>query len=200
VRVLALDYGTARIGVAVSDPEGITAQPLEAIQRGRGRGNPLAAIARLVREYEVERIVVGLPLHMEGQPGEQARAAQAFGGSIAASTGLPVEYLDERWTTLEAGRALDALGVRGRRRRERLDGAAAAILLRTFLDRRRVGQAPPGARSDAQRSEAGQAPPGARSDAQRSEAKNSPDGVREAAPPGTVGTTSGGGTCGGCSG
>jgi putative Holliday junction resolvase len=140
VRVLALDHGAARIGVAVSDPEGIVAQPLPAIRcRGAGRGSsPLAAVAELVREYQVECVVVGLPLHMEGQAGEQAREARAFGDRVAQRTGVRVEFLDERWTTREAERALDELGLRGARRRERVDGAAAAILLRTFLERRRA--------------------------------------------------------------
>jgi putative Holliday junction resolvase len=136
-----LDYGEQRIGAAVTDPTGVVAQPLETIhtKRKAGRVRPLDRIAQLVGEYEVERIVVGLPLHMDGRAGEQAAAAQRFGRQVAQRTGLPVEYLDERWTTVEASRALGEAGLRGSRRRERLDATAAALLLRTFLDRRSLG-------------------------------------------------------------
>jgi putative Holliday junction resolvase len=136
VRILALDYGEQRIGAAVTDPMGIVAQPLETIARRSRDGGALEAIARLVRDYEVEQIVLGLPLHMDGRPGEQAAAVQRFGRQIAERTGVPVEYLDERWTTVEASRALGELGVTGAKRRAHLDAAAAAILLRTFLERR----------------------------------------------------------------
>jgi len=136
VRILALDYGTARIGAAVSDPDGLFAQPLETIAT-RSKGGPFARIAALIREYDVEQLVVGLPLHMDGRAGEQVAVSRKFGEELAARTGLPVAFLDERWTTREAGRALDALGLRGARRRERLDAAAAAILLRTFIEQRR---------------------------------------------------------------
>jgi putative Holliday junction resolvase len=139
MRILALDYGERRIGAAVTDPTGILAQPLAAIERGAKRAPVLDQIAALVRDYEVVRIVIGLPLHMDGRAGDQAAAAQRFGAEVAARTGVAVEYLDERWTTVEAERALGALGLRGARRRARVDSTAAAILLRTFLERRSAG-------------------------------------------------------------
>jgi putative holliday junction resolvase len=135
LRILALDYGERRIGVAVSDPTGMLAQPLETIDRKRGKTGPLERIGQLVREYAVERIILGLPLHMDGRAGEEVATVQRFGAQVSARTGVPVEYLDERWTTVEAGRALQELGVRGQRRRERIDATAAAILLRAFLER-----------------------------------------------------------------
>jgi putative Holliday junction resolvase len=138
MRVLALDPGERRIGVALSDPTGTLAQPLEVIER-RGAGNRhLDRIADLVKEHAVERIVVGLPLHMDGRAGAEAENARRLGEAVAARTGLPIDFVDERWTTREAERTLRALGERGRRVRERADAVAAALVLRTWLDRRRA--------------------------------------------------------------
>lgn len=135
---MGLDYGERRVGVAMTDPTGAFAQPLESIQ-GRGSAERvLERLEELVREYQVSRIVVGLPLHMDGSRGEQAHRAQAFGERVARRLGLPVEYQDERWTSREAERALAPAGAssrRRRRRREQIDPVAAAILLRTWLAR-----------------------------------------------------------------
>ncbi len=137
MRVLGLDPGERRIGVALSDPTGTLAQPLEVIVR-RGRdATHLDRIADLVKDHDVRHVVVGLPLHMDGRAGQEAEAARRLGDAIAARTGLPVDFVDERWTTLEAERTLRALGSRGRRVRERADAVAAALVLRTWLDRRR---------------------------------------------------------------
>ena len=132
--VLGLDYGTRRIGLAVSDPEGHFAFPAGALER-RGRQKDLAALADVIQERGVRRIVLGLPLHMDGSAGEMAEAVRAFAGHLERATGLPVELLDERWTTSEAERALRESG--GRRRRGDVDAVAATILLRTWLERRR---------------------------------------------------------------
>jgi putative Holliday junction resolvase len=138
MRVLALDPGERRIGVATTDPTGTLAIPLLVIER-RGRGaEHLERIADLVKEHDVRQIVVGLPLHMSGRAGAEAEAARRLGSAVAARTGLPVDYVDERWTTREAERTLRDLGTRGRRLRERADAVAAALLLRTWLDRRRA--------------------------------------------------------------
>ncbi len=133
--VLGLDYGTRRIGLAVSDAGGTFAFPAGAIER-RGLEKDLAALADVIQERGVRRIVLGLPLHMDGRAGDMAEAVQTFAGHLERATGLPVELLDERWTTLEAERALRELG--GRRRRGDVDSVAAAILLRTWLERQRV--------------------------------------------------------------
>lgn len=132
VRTLGLDYGERRIGVAVSDPTDRFAQPLETLE---ARAQPLERIAALVDEYEVARIVVGLPLQMDGRAGVQAERTRRFGAEVAERTGLPVEYLDERLTSVEATRVLAQAGGKPSRNRERVDRVAAALLLGTFLER-----------------------------------------------------------------
>lgn len=137
VRTLALDYGERRIGVAISDPTGAIAQPLETIASTAGGRDALERIAELVRKHEVDQIVVGLPLHMNGRAGPEADRARAFGERVRARAGVAVDYLDERWTSLEAERVLDEAGVRKRKQRGRVDPIAAALLLRTWLELRR---------------------------------------------------------------
>ena len=138
VRTLALDYGERRIGVAISDATGMIAQPLETIAASAGGGrDALERIAELVRSHEVGQIVVGLPLHMNGRAGPEAERARAFGERVRARAGVAVDYLDERWTSVEASRALDEGGVKRRDQRGRVDPIAAALLLRTWLELRR---------------------------------------------------------------
>ena len=134
VRTLALDWGERRIGVAISDSTGLIAQPLETIgSSGDGR-DALARVAELVQKHEVDQIVVGLPLHMNGRRGPEAERARAFGERVRARVGVAVDYLDERWTSLEAERVLDEVGVKRRKQRGRVDPIAAALLLRTWLE------------------------------------------------------------------
>jgi putative Holliday junction resolvase len=137
VRTLALDYGEARIGVAISDPTGLLAQPLETIVTQPGDAKALARIAEIVKTQEVGQIVIGLPLHMSGRAGPEVERANAFGERVRKRTGVPVEYLDERWTTREATRAMDDAGVSRKKQRGRVDPIAAALLLRTWLELRR---------------------------------------------------------------
>ena len=143
MRTLGLDYGERRIGVAVSDPTGLLAQPLETIQRpGRsgGRGGEQRAVERvvaLVAEYEVGRIVLGLPLQMDGREGEAVARTRAFGDVIARETGLPVDYVDERLTSREAERVLVAARGKPSRHKDRVDRVAAALVLQTWLERER---------------------------------------------------------------
>jgi putative Holliday junction resolvase len=132
--VMALDYGTRRIGLAISDAEGSFAFPAGALT-SKGRARDLEELARLVADRGVRRIVVGLPIHMSGQRGETARAAEEFANEVAKATGLPVEMLDERWTTREAERSLAESKSGRRRRREAVDSAAATLLLQTWLAR-----------------------------------------------------------------
>jgi putative Holliday junction resolvase len=134
MRVLGLDLGRRRIGLALSDEKGVIALPAGALQR-RDLASDLASLRDLAAEREVERIVVGLPIHMNGSRGAEAQAAEAFARDLAEATGLPVDTLDERWTTQEAERALRATGRTGRRAREVVDSVAATILLRTYLAR-----------------------------------------------------------------
>jgi putative Holliday junction resolvase len=134
-RILGLDYGSHRIGTAVSDPLGITAQPLAAIQR-QGESRDIEAIGALVREYSVRTVLIGLPLHLSGEEGTQAKQARQFGKRIAERLGIPVETWDERMTTAQAERHLIASGVRRKKRKEIRDSLSAVILLQSALDYR----------------------------------------------------------------
>lgn len=131
-RVLALDPGTRRVGVAVSDPLGITAQPHGVLDAAEP--DLLGRIARLAADLEVERIVVGLPISLNGTEGPAAAAARRFAGEVAEATGLPIDFADERFTTVSAERVLQQAGLPGRRRRAVRDRLAAAILLQAYLD------------------------------------------------------------------
>jgi len=138
-RVLGLDLGSKRIGLALSDIEFAIALP-EGILERKGLARDLEALTLLVQERGVARIVVGLPIHMNGRRGPEARAAEAFARALAEATGLPVDLQDERWTTLEADRALRATGHSARERRAHVDAVAASLLLRAYLERRRSGR------------------------------------------------------------
>ena len=137
-RVLGVDLGSRRIGLALSDPLGVMASPLAVIER---RGDVRAdhrAILEAAREAEVERIVVGLPVSLSGRLGPAARAASSEVAELVAAAGdLPVETYDERLTTVTAERALAAGGVRGQARRRVVDKVAAAVMLQAWLDGRR---------------------------------------------------------------
>ncbi len=132
---LGLDHGERRIGVAVSDPTGTIALPHSVIDR---RGDDVAgALRSLTDEYGVELIVVGLPLQLSGEEGISAQAARAFADSVAEESGLPVALQDERYTTVTAEEALLEGGVRRRQRRDVRDKVAAAVMLQSYLDRKR---------------------------------------------------------------
>jgi putative Holliday junction resolvase len=159
VRTLALDPGERRIGVAITDPTGTLPQPLETIET-RGLESPAALerIAEIVEKYGVGRIVIGLALHMDGREGEQARSARSFGARLAQALGVEVEFIDERWSSLEAERSIRASEERGsprsdgrrargghprarkeraRQEKGRVDRVAATLLLGTWLERAR---------------------------------------------------------------
>ena len=134
--VMALDYGTKRIGMAISDAEGTFAFPAGHIAC-RSRKRDLEALQAVVDERGVQRIVVGLPIHLDGRKGETTRAAEAFANEVAVSTQLPVEMLDERWTSRQAERAFAETRPARSRKRERgdVDAAAATLLLQNYLER-----------------------------------------------------------------
>ena len=134
-RILALDYGPRRTGVAVSDREGTVALPLGVIDARRE--DPLSALRRIVAEYEVGKIVLGLPLTEAGEMGEAAQRVLAFKERLEAELRVPVELVDERWTTLEAEGRLKAAGYRHLKRTGKTDAVAAQILLETYLARRK---------------------------------------------------------------
>jgi putative Holliday junction resolvase len=141
--VVGLDLGERRIGVAVSDRSGITAVPHTTLQRS-GDADADAdrrAIARVVAELGAERVVVGLPLSLDGTSGPAARAAEAEAHALAAVLPVPVELVDERFTTVTANRSLAGAGVRGRDRRRKVDEVAATVLLQTWLDGRQRADA-----------------------------------------------------------
>ena len=135
MRSLGIDYGTKRIGLALSDPEGRMAVPLDTLQRKDDR-SALRAIAALARREGVGRFVVGEPVGLDGTRGEAAERARRFGERLAEMTGLPVEMVNESLTSVEAAERLRAAGVDPRRNPERLDAVAAQILLQEALDRR----------------------------------------------------------------
>lgn len=132
--VLGLDYGGRRIGLAVSDAEGAIAFPVGALQR-KGLGRDLAALGELIRERGVVAIVVGLPLQLDGRAGAGAEAARAFAEALRGATGLPVELVDERYTTALAERVLAEAPRRARRSKEKVDALAATLILRSYLER-----------------------------------------------------------------
>ena len=137
MRTLGLDFGTKRIGLAISDSEGEFAFPKGKLDR-KGRKQDLAALSELVERNEVERIVIGIPLHMNGREGVGADAARSFASDLGEVTGIHVDTLDERLSTVEAERMLQASGHNARKRKEVVDSVAASIILRTYLDLQRT--------------------------------------------------------------
>ncbi len=135
MRVLALDVGDKRIGVAISDPSQVLARSLQVIQRGSGQEN-FAAVTRLVKEYEVERVVVGYPRSLDGTAGEQADKVERYAAGLAESLTVPVLLWDERFSTVSAERLMREAGLRGKKKRERVDAVAAAVILQDYLDSR----------------------------------------------------------------
>jgi putative Holliday junction resolvase len=133
-RVLGLDLGDARIGVAISDDERRLAVPLGTIHTGAPAD--VKAIAALVREHDVALVVVGHPLLLSGQAGERAHHAERFADALRAILDVPVELHDERLSTVEAERSLRGAGLHGRERRRVIDRSAATVILQAFLDAR----------------------------------------------------------------
>lgn len=138
-RVLAIDYGERRVGLALSDPTGVLASPLPTLTRRAGKRPPFAAILEIIAAQDVRQLVVGLPLTLEGGESDWTREVRAFGDRLAERAGLPVAWLDERMTSVRAERAVRSLGLpkRERERKDRIDAAAAVLILQAFLDRER---------------------------------------------------------------
>lgn len=139
MRIMGLDYGSKTVGVAVSDPLGITAQAVETIWRKDENKlrKTCAHIEELIREYEVGFIVLGLPKHMNNDIGERAQKALEFGEMIGRRTGLEVAMWDERLTTVEAERILIENKVRRENRKQYIDKIAAVFILQGYLDSKR---------------------------------------------------------------
>jgi putative pre-16S rRNA nuclease len=142
--VLGLDLGERRIGLAVSDPGGVIAFPIGALER-RGLRADLRALCDLIRERGVVAVAVGLPLHLDGRAGTGAEAARRFAHALGEAASLPVALVDERMTTVIAERTLrEAPRGRGRGKRpakHQVDALAATLILRTYLEQPRAGRA-----------------------------------------------------------
>lgn len=136
MRVLALDLGSKRIGIAVSDRSGTIASPLMVLQRSGRIATDHTRIKEIVEAEEAVLVVVGLPLSMNGSTGTAARAAIAEAAALATVVGVPVETFDERRTTVTADRILLDAGKRAPERRKIIDKVAAAVILQTWLDGR----------------------------------------------------------------
>lgn len=137
-RRLGVDVGTVRIGVAVSDPDGILATPVETVRRD-SRGGHLRRLSRLANEFQVVEVVVGLPRTLANRAGSSAEDAVAFADALAGRLDpVPVRLSDERLTTVSAARSLREAGVRAKDQREKIDQAAAVAILQGWLDQRRA--------------------------------------------------------------
>ena len=130
MRFLGIDVGDKRIGIAITDPTNTIAQPLTTIKRGEG---DIEAICDLTRENDVGEIVVGLPINMNGTRGEMAEKVSAFADKLRENVDVPVVYVDERLSTMEAERLMISADVSRRKRRKSIDKIAAAIILETRL-------------------------------------------------------------------
>lgn len=137
MRALGVDLGGRRIGVAVSDADGRVASPIEVLERSGSRADDHRRLASLAAEWEADVIVVGLPLSLDGSTGPAASAVLEEIEQLRTSTGLRVEQVDERFTTVEAQRHLRASGVGSRKGRSIVDMVAASVLLQAWLDRQR---------------------------------------------------------------
>lgn len=138
MRVLGLDIGSVRVGVAVSDPSGRIASPLTVLD-ARALAGDATPLVRLAEDYESECLVVGLPLTLSGDEGPQAAEVRTAAVRLAAAAGLPVEYADERLSSEEARRMMSASGMSEKEQRGSVDKVAAAIILQGWLDAQRNG-------------------------------------------------------------
>jgi len=136
-RVLGIDFGERRVGLALSDPTATIAQPLPTIVRRAGKRPPVAAIIEIIQQNDVDRAVIGLPLNLSGDETEWTTQVREFAAKLSERAGIPVDFLDERLTSVQAERAVRSIGLKRSQRvqKERIDAAAAVLLLQTFLDR-----------------------------------------------------------------
>ncbi len=132
-RILALDLGKKRIGLALSDELGFTAQGLKTLERA-GRRDDIETLRRLAVENNVKMILIGDPLHMSGERSRQSDYTREFARELEYKTGLPVRFWDERWTSREAERTLRGSGIRHEERKPAIDRLSAVILLQSYLD------------------------------------------------------------------
>jgi putative holliday junction resolvase len=138
-RILGIDYGERRIGIAISDPTATIAQPLTVLIRRAGKRPPVQAVADLVTEHGATHVVVGLPLTLQGDESDWTREVREFGEKVGERAGVGVSFADERMTSVLAERTVRSLGLRRsqREQKERIDAAAAVIILQMHLNQRR---------------------------------------------------------------
>lgn len=140
-RLAGIDYGTVRIGVAVTDPDQRLASPLENYNR-RDPAADAAWLKKLAAEERIAGVVIGLPVHTSGHESQKSQEARRFGQWVAELTGLPVRFFDERYTSAHAEALLLEAGLTSKRRKERLDKLAAQIMLAAFLESSRGNEDP----------------------------------------------------------
>jgi putative Holliday junction resolvase len=133
---MGVDFGTKRIGLAVSDPTNTVATPLDTLHRRAGKRPPLARMAEIAREFEVDRVVVGLPLGLDGEENPWCAEVRDLGARLGERIGAEVAFVDERMTSVRAERAVRSLGLSKREREQkgRVDAAAAQLILQAWLD------------------------------------------------------------------
>lgn len=136
MRYLCLDPGRKRIGVAVSDETGLIASPVGVIQVG-DRAQVFKQVLRHIEEQEAGKLIIGLPLHMNGDEGIEAARARDFARQLSKLTKIPIDFMDERLTSVEADRLMQEAGVKREKRKAKIDARAAAIILQTYLDAER---------------------------------------------------------------
>ncbi len=134
MRILGIDYGKKRVGLALSDPLMITAQPHSVLVNDK---TLLEKIADIIRRSDVSKVVMGLPVSLDGSIGISAEKVKDFGAKLCALTGMPVEYMDERMTTAQVDKQMIDDGVRRDRRRSVVDKIAAAVMLQSYMDRKK---------------------------------------------------------------
>jgi len=142
-RVAGIDYGTVRLGIALSDRHRTLASPLESYQR-RNPAADAEHLRRLVAEHEITSFVVGLPVHLDGRESEKSAEARRFGHWLGEVTGLPVVFFDERFTSVEAERMLRGAELTSKRRKRRIDMVAAQLMLAAWLESEQHGSGKPG--------------------------------------------------------
>jgi len=133
VRIMAIDYGTKRLGVAISDPGCTMAHPLKTVAV-HADGSHMDELLKITTDYEVKRVIVGLPLNMDGSVSEIAREVMSWAQNLEIFLDLPVEFFDERLSSFDAHELLMAHQVRGRKRRKVVDKIAASLILKEYLD------------------------------------------------------------------
>ena len=131
--IAGIDFGNRRIGLAISNPDQFSAYPVETIERGRSLRADLETLRARLTALEVRRVVVGLPLNMDGTTGPQARAAQVFARRLEEATGIPVELCDDRLSSFEAKERLKGIPFRRNRRKLAIDAVAASVILESWL-------------------------------------------------------------------